>query len=122
MRWIFGSESQKIEPVVRKQNPDLRRLGQVLLNQEAVQVLISTNNLDRAYDNSLDSNDVLRSCIIEAKLKVEDATSKMSVYDGEKDTMELCSSLARAVESLFGGMKTIYEKDKADLKDRFAID
>ena len=122
MRWIFGSESQKIEPIVRKQNPDLRRLGQVLLNPESVQVLVSTNNLDRAYDNSLDSNDVLRSCIVEAKLKVEDATLKMSVFNGEKDAMELCISLAHAVDSLFNGMKAIYEKGKADLKDKYVID
>ena len=123
MRWLFGSKDQNIEPVVKKQNPDLRQLGQVLQKAESVQVLISTGNLERAFDNSQDSNEVLRNSMIEAKLKIEDAMAKISVYDGGRDALELSQQLGQATDRLFQGLKSVYDSTKkSGENNRFIID
>lgn len=122
MRWLFGSSSQSIEPVIKRQNPDLRNLGQVLLKEESVQVLLATRNLDRAYDNSLDSNEVLRSSLVNAKLRIEDALAKVSVYDGKRDALELASELAKASARLFDSLRIVYDNSNRVDESRFDID
>lgn len=122
MRWLFGSKDQNIEPVVKKQNPDLIHLSKVLLNSESVQILSSTNNLDRAYDSSLDGNAVIKDSIIAAKLKIEDAQKKLSLFDGSKDIMESCQTMVTAATALFDSMKLIYSQKKNSGSNRFSID
>lgn len=122
MRWLFGSRGQNIVPIIKRQNPDLRYLGQVLQKEESVQVLLTTGSLDRAYDNSLDSNEVLRSSLIVAKLKIEDALAKVSVYDGHRDALEIASELGQAALRLFDSIKSVYDKANRVEENRFAID
>ncbi len=47
--WIYGSESADTRPVVRVQNPDIKRLGEVLAHTEARHVLEQTGDLDQAH-------------------------------------------------------------------------
>lgn len=122
MRWLFGSSDQSIVPIIKRQNPDLRNLSQVLQKEESVQVLLATSSLDRAYDNSQDSNEVLRTSLVEAKLKIEDALAKVSIYDGRRDALELASEVGQASARLFDSLKTVYDKSHRIEENRFAID
>lgn len=36
MLWLFGSASQEIDPVIRRQNPDLRKLAEVLGSEDGI--------------------------------------------------------------------------------------
>ena len=49
--WIYGSKVDDLPPVVRTQNPDIRRLGEVLANTEGLHVLEMSRDLDKAYAN-----------------------------------------------------------------------
>lgn len=110
MLWLFGSKKRDIEPVIKKQNPDLRNLSQVLLNPESVKVLLMTSDLNRAYDNSLDGNEVLRDLIVSAKVNIEDALAKCSVYDGKEDAIKSCLQMTIGAQRLFESMKLIYRQ------------
>ena len=47
--WIYGSKVDDARPVVRTQNPDIKRLGEVLANAEGRHILEQTSDLDKAY-------------------------------------------------------------------------
>ena len=47
--WIYGSKVDDMQPVVRTQNPDIKRLGEVLANAEGLHVLEISRDLDRAH-------------------------------------------------------------------------
>lgn len=47
--WIYGSKTDDAPPVVRSQNPDIKRLGEVLASAEGRHVLEATRNLDEAH-------------------------------------------------------------------------
>ena len=50
MFWLYGSSSKKIVPIIESQNPDLRKLIEVLGNQEATEYLRINNDLNVAFD------------------------------------------------------------------------
>ncbi len=49
LRWIYGCRPDDERQVVKRQNPDIRRLGEVLAKPEAVHELKVTADLDRAH-------------------------------------------------------------------------
>ena len=50
--WIYGSKSNDELPVVQRQNPDIKRLGEVIANTEARLLLETTHNLDQAHEST----------------------------------------------------------------------
>ena len=51
--WIYGSKADEVEPVVRTQNPDIKRLGEVLVNAEGRHVLEQGRSLDTAHASTV---------------------------------------------------------------------
>lgn len=49
LTWIYGSKDDDAAPLVLAQNPDIERLGEVLLNAEGLNVLRSGGNLSEAH-------------------------------------------------------------------------
>lgn len=47
--WIYGSKADDVAPVVHKQNPDIKRLGEVLAHAEGRHVLEQSGDLDQAH-------------------------------------------------------------------------
>ena len=62
--WLYGSKSEDARPVVETVNPDIRRLGEVLANADARDVLEQTSDLDRAHAStqSVETRSARRSC------------------------------------------------------------
>ena len=46
--WIYGSKQDGVPPVVQSQNPDIKRLGEVLVHAQGLYVLETTRNRKRA--------------------------------------------------------------------------
>ena len=115
MFWVLGSKSKKIKPLIRSQNPDIRNLNQILLSQDAVQVLRATKDLDVAFDRSQDGNDVFHQSIVEAQMNLQKALSKISYYMGDESLLQTVINVADSADSLYKMMKE--KRNKLNGKD-----
>ena len=85
--WLFGSDSEGIEAVIRSQNPHIRELGEVLGNPKARRVMLESNNLSRAHAEVVSPLQQFESRLIEAHGAMEDSLKKASAFDGKDQTL-----------------------------------
>lgn len=84
LHFLYGSKKENVDSVIRSQNPDLKRLGQVLAHPIALDILRTTKNLDQAEEEVRPAEDVFHDALIIAYSKVQDAMKKVSKYSPEK--------------------------------------
>lgn len=85
--WIYGSESADTRPVVRVQNPDIKRLGEVLAHAEALHVLEQTRNLDQAYASTESVDSRFTAALIRSRDAIQDAAGALRAYDGQDQSL-----------------------------------
>ncbi len=85
--WIYGSESADTRPVVRVQNPDIKRLGEVLAHAEALHVLEQTHNLDQAYASTESVDSRFTAALIRSRDAIQDAAGALRAYDGQDQSL-----------------------------------
>ena len=122
MYWLLGSNKKNIKPVIRSQNPDLRNLNNVLHSPEAIQLLRATKDLDKAYETSIEASDIFYQAIVEAKMNITKALSKISVYDGDEDMLKTVIELADGADALYSGMKEKYKETRGESNQRRTLD
>ncbi|MCX7011682.1 MAG: hypothetical protein NTW86_03790 [Candidatus Sumerlaeota bacterium] len=89
--WLWGDTRENTPPVIRSQNPDLRRLSAILAEPSgaALQALRRDRRLEEAYEISRGDTTVFRSALQDAKQALMKAQARVSTgYDGEKDVLE----------------------------------
>lgn len=111
MSWLYG---QRNEPtVIRRQNPDLNKLVDVLGNETA-QIMLETNrDLDAAYDQVEDKGLKFSQALMNTIRQAEDALRLVGNYDGRPDLMNAGDNLRRTVVSLHGAMRLAKENAEA---------
>ena len=87
LRWIYGSKLDDEKPVVRRQNPDVKRLGEVLAKPEAVHELRVTRNLDRAHQVAEPVTARFTKSLIEARRALQVAVGSVRAYDGRDGSL-----------------------------------
>ncbi len=107
MGWLFGSRSQGIDAVVRRQNPDLRYLARALEVQKGVDLLEGGNSLSVALDASLGDAYLFRTALTKAETSAREAMRFVSTgFRGEEDLVETRASLFQQANSLNALMTT----------------
>ena len=87
LRWLFGSKESDVRPVIRSQNPDVRRLGEVLDNPEALTILRGSRSLDEAHLSTVPANQRFSESLIRARTVVRDASNNLRGFDGQERSM-----------------------------------
>ena len=101
MKWLYGSQSEKTPPVIRKQNPDLGMLNRVLGKAQARNILETKGDLDRAYDAVEPRSKRFVAALIQANDYAEGALGLVSDYDGSDESIrETSSSLVRTSKTI----------------------
>ena len=85
--WIYGSKKEDTPPVVQSQNPDVKRLGEVLANAEARHVLEETRDLDTAYASAEPVSTRLTASLISARTAIREAAGALRAYDGQDSSL-----------------------------------
>ena len=85
--WIYGSKKDDRPPVVQSQNPDIRRLGEVLAHPEARHVLEETRDLDAAHASTESVNTRLTASLIRARTAIREAAGSLRAYDGQDGSL-----------------------------------
>lgn len=81
--WIYGSKEDDLRPVVRTQNPDIKRLGEVLEHPEGLHVLEATSDLDLAHAVTESINHRFSRSLVRARESIKDTFSSIRAYDGQ---------------------------------------
>ena len=87
LRWIYGYRPDKEEPVVKRQNPDIKRLAEVLAKPEAVLELEFTADLGRAHRVAEPASARFTSSLIAARRALQAAVSSVRGYDGRDESL-----------------------------------
>lgn len=80
--WIYGSKSDDASPVVRAQNPDIKLLGEVLANAEALNVLKVKADLKAAHAATESVERRFVASLVRAKDAIRDTAGSLRAYDG----------------------------------------
>ncbi len=103
--WIYGSKSEEVRPVVRTQNPDVKRLGEVLAKAEGRHVLEQTGNLDQAHASTEPVDKRFTASLLRARDFVREASGSLRAYDGtDKSLLDIAEDVKEAADSLFQSM------------------
>ncbi|MDD9884937.1 MAG: hypothetical protein OXU62_10510 [Gammaproteobacteria bacterium] len=116
--WIYGSKKDDIPPVVKTQNPHLRRLDAVVDNIEALAALRDGVDLDSAYELTRPSSTVFEESLLASKRHLQKAHSTLSTgYDGSEKLLGIAAEVTEIAEDLHSEMYR-KRKRKSDKKRR----
>ena len=88
--WLFGSKSLDVRPLIRSQNPDLKRLDTTLKTDRGIDALRSGMPLDVALDVGLGDERLFRESLTQAKIFLQKAAGTLHTgYDGLSDLHEM---------------------------------
>lgn len=87
LRWLHGSKSDDLPPIVRSQNPDIKRLGEVLSDTQGLHILETTGNLDEAHASTVPIDRQLTASLIRARDDIRDAAGSLRAYDGRDQSL-----------------------------------
>ena len=85
--WIYGSKRNDTRPVVRSQNPDIKRLGDVLSHPQGRHVLEATGDLDAAHRSIVPVDEQFTASLIRARDHIRDAAGSLRAYDGRDQAL-----------------------------------
>ncbi len=103
--WLYGSKSEDVRPVVEMVNPDIRRLGEVLADAEARDVLEQTGDLDRAHASTQSVETRFRSSLLRARDTIREAGSSLRACDGRDESLlDVAEDIKETADSVYLSM------------------
>ena len=100
--WIYGSKADDVRPVVQTQNPDIKRLGEVLANAEGRHVLEQTGDLDEAYGSTEPVDKRFTASLLRAREAMGDAAGSLRAFDGQdKSLLDIAEDVKETADSVY---------------------
>ena len=104
--WIYGSKTEDTPPVVQSQNPDIKRLGEVIVHREALHVLEETGDLAQAHESTEPADRRFTASLIRARSEIRDASASLRAYDGQdKSLLDIAEDVEETAETVHQRMK-----------------
>ncbi len=104
--WLYGSKQQNKEPIIRSQNPDLRKLDEVLGSANGVSALRAGLPLDTSLKASRGDERLLREAMIVADEKLKEARGLvLTGYHGDSDLLDTARNVRLLAASIFEEME-----------------
>ena len=109
--WIYGSKSNDEFPVVQSQNPDIKRLGEVLAHTEARHLLETTRDLDEAHESTEAVDKKFTASLFRARDAIRDASGSLRAYDGrDKSLLDVAEDVKEQSDSVYTSMERKYRR------------
>ena len=87
LRWLYGSREEGKEPVIHSQNPDVRRLGEVLDSSEGLSILKATSSLTDAHLSTYPASQRFSESLVRARREVREASNNLRGFDGREQAL-----------------------------------
>ncbi len=106
LRWLYGSRSEGIRPVVLFQNPHVKQLGEVLASREGLTVLRATGSLSDAYASVGPADRRFREAMLRARREIRTAMGGLRGFDDRDESMvDIAEDVLEAARAIHGEMK-----------------
>ena len=103
--WMYGNKNEGVEPAIKRQNPDLRRLDSVVRREEALAALRSGRPLEEAFELSRPASGVFLETLVEAKLNLQKGRGLVTTgYDGSLEPIQTAAEVAEIAQDLYEEM------------------
>ena len=113
MVWLFGDKEKDKEPVVRKQNPHLSMLRDVISDRAALNALRSGISLERSYAISLGDSRRFEEALINAKDALQEVRGTVTTgYKGDSQPLNSMEGIQKLTTAILNEMRQIAERKK----------
>lgn len=103
--WLYGSETRGVDPLIKSQNPDLRRLDDVLQSPNGVAALERGLGLEISHDISRGDDALFREALLGARQSLQEARGKVITgYEGERDLRTVAEDISELADALLEDM------------------
>ena len=114
LRWLYGSKEKGIDPVIRSQNPDVRLLGEVLENTEALLILKGSDSLTEAHLSTIPAYQRFLESLVRARTAVREASNNLRGFDGQDQALVgIADDISETAQTMLARMI----KKMRDVKD-----
>ena len=87
LHWIFGYKPDGIQSIIGSQNPDIKRLGEVISSAAAVATLRAESSLKAAWEQTHPADTKFSSALIAARTSIRDAVNSVHAFDGQDHSL-----------------------------------
>jgi len=116
--WIYGSKTEEKRPVIQSQNPDIKRLGEVLAYAEGRHVLETKHDLDSAYASTESVDNRFIEALIKARDNIRDAAGLLRAYDGQDQSLlNIAEDIKEVAETVHDRMRKKWRSFKKGDKE-----
>ena len=106
--WLWGDENEGTVPLVKSQNPDLRRLDRALQSTVGLSALRAGYGLSVAVDIARGDTALFREALLKSKQSLQNARAKVATgFEGEKDLSREMEEILVIADALDDDMRTI---------------
>lgn len=113
LTWIYGrkTDSITVEPLVKRQNPDLNNLREVISHPAALDALRAGISLTRSYEISIGDERRFREALVRSKEELQQAKGTVTVgYKGDDDAFDTIQDIRRIAITIQQEMQQIREE------------
>lgn len=104
--WLYGDNTQELQPVVQSQNPHLRQLDEVVQSRGALMALRERMPLSVALEISYGDETVFRRALVQAKDALQKARATLSTgFDGDRGLLQLADQVSDLAFDLWEEME-----------------
>ena len=104
--WIYGSKEDAVDSIVQSQNPDIKRLGEVLTSTEGLHLLRAGRSLDEAHTSTQPADEQLSSSLIRARAGLREAANNLRGYDGrDQSLLNIAEDISETAQTIHDRMK-----------------
>lgn len=105
--WLYGNKTKDVKPLIVSQNPDLRVLESVLLEEQAVAALRNGLPLTIAHDVSLGDEQIFRQALQDAKYALQKASGTLTTgfKPEQADLLRTAIDVAEIADDLLAQME-----------------
>ncbi|MCY4673401.1 MAG: ParB N-terminal domain-containing protein [Bacteroidetes bacterium] len=114
LTWIYGSKQDGKNPVIRSQNPDIKRLGEVLNNTASLTVLKARSSLEEAHESTLPADQKLIESLLLTRSKIREAFQNVRGFDGQNTSLiDIAEEISETAQAIHERM----EKKRTDVSE-----
>ena len=101
LRWIYGSKMDNFEPIILSQNPDIKRLAEVLCSPEGLLVLRETGSLSNAHASTQSVERKFSGALLRAREEIREAFSNLRGFDGKNNSLvEIAGDVSETAQTV----------------------
>jgi hypothetical protein len=104
--WLYGSKSERVEPAIKTQAPDLSLLKKVLGHPVARRVMLERNELGEALKLTVEGGDRFMKALVDAQSSLRVASTEITNAVSDGEVMEIADDVRKRARFIFENLES----------------